>query len=49
MSKTIIQNKLNHKPQAHARMCEENVGENKDCRVKYFRLKDRLWKVVEEQ
>ena len=24
MGKTIIPNKLNHKPQAHARVCEEN-------------------------
>ena len=23
-------NKLNHKPQAHARVCEENVEENKN-------------------
>ena len=39
MSKTIIQNKLYHKLQAHARMCEKNVEENKDCRVKYFMVK----------
>ena len=27
--KQIYQNKLNHKPQAHARVCEENAEENK--------------------
>ena len=29
MRKTNISNKLNHKPQAHARVCEENAEENK--------------------
>ena len=29
MRKTSIPNKLNHKPQAHARVCEENA-ENKE-------------------
>ena len=40
MGKTIIPNKLNHKPQAHARVCEENE-ENKenDCQLKYFAVK----------
>ena len=42
MRKTNISNKLNHKPQAHARVCEENAEENKeknDCRLKYFAVK----------
>ena len=35
-------NKLNHKPQAHARVCEENAEETKeknDCRLKYYAVK----------
>ena len=36
--KTNISNKLNHKPQAHARVCEENKEKN-DCRLKYFVVK----------
>ena len=42
MRKTSIPNKLNHKPQAHARVCDENEEENKiknDCRLKYFAVK----------
>ena len=42
MRKTIIPNKLNYKPQAHARVCEENEEENKeknDCWLKYFAVK----------
>ena len=42
MRKTNISNKLNRKPQAHARVCEENEEENKeknDCRLKYFTVK----------
>ena len=42
MRKTNISNKLNHKPQAHARVCEENAEENKgknDCQLKYFAVK----------
>ena len=41
MRKTNIPNKLNHKPQAHARVCDENEEEkNKnDCRLKYFAVK----------
>ena len=35
MGKTIIPNKLNHEPQAHAKVCEENE-EKKDCQLKYF-------------
>ena len=51
MRKTNIPNKLNHKPQAHARVCDENEEEkNKnDCRLNILRLKDRLWKPVEGQ
>ena len=52
MRKTNIPNKLNHKPQAHARVCDENEEEDEkknDCRLKYLRLKDRLWKPVEGQ
>ena len=36
--KVRIPNKLNHKPQAHARVCEENK-EKSDCRLKYFVVK----------
>ena len=44
MRKTNIPNKLNHKPQAHVRVCDENEeeeDENKknDCRLKYFAVK----------
>ena len=40
MTKTIIPNKLNHKPQAHARVCDENEEEKKnDCQLKYFAVK----------
>ena len=42
MRKTNISNKLNHKSQAHARVCEENAEENKEknnCRLKYFAVK----------
>ena len=43
MRKTNVSNKLNHKPQAHARVCEENAEEenNKknDCQLKYFAVK----------
>ena len=51
MRKTSIPNKLNHKPQAHARVCDENEENKKknDCQLKILRLKDRLWKPVERQ
>ena len=41
MRKTNIPNKLNHKPQAHARVCDENEEDEKknDCRLKYFVVK----------
>ena len=42
MRKTNISNELNHKPQAHARVCEEDAEENKEknnCRLKYFAVK----------
>ena len=44
MRKTNIPNKLNHKPQAHARVCDENEEEEdekkkNDCRLKYFAVK----------
>ena len=43
MRKTNIPNKLNHKPQAHARVCDENQEEEEkkinDCRLKYFAVK----------
>ena len=40
MRKTSIPNKLNHKPQAHARVCDENEEEKKnDCQLKYFAVK----------
>ena len=41
MRKTNIPNKLNHKPQAHARVCDENEEnkEKNDCRLKYFAVK----------
>ena len=41
MRKTSITNKLNHKPQAYASVCEENKEENKkyDYQLKYFVVK----------
>ena len=38
MGKISIPNKLNHKPQAHVRVCEENKKEleKKNCLLKYF-------------
>ena len=43
MRKTSIQNKLNHKPQDHTRVCEENkekeLEEKNDCPLKYFAVK----------
>ena len=42
MRKTNIPNKLNHKPQAHARVCDENEEDEKKknhCRLKYFAVK----------
>ena len=40
MRKTNIPNKLNYKPQAHARVCEENEENKKyDCQLKYFAVK----------
>ena len=41
MRKTSIPNKLNHKLQAHARVCDENEEnkEKNDCRLKYFAVK----------
>ena len=40
MRKTNIPNKLNHKPQAHARVCDKNQEEKKnDCQLKYFAVK----------
>ena len=41
MRKRNIPNKLNHKPQAHARVCDENEEDEKknDCRLKYFAVK----------
>ena len=41
MRKTSIPNKLNHKPQANAGVCEENAEnkEKNDCGLKYFVVK----------
>ena len=41
MRKRNIPIKLNHKPQAHARVCDENEEDEKknDCRLKYFAVK----------
>ena len=41
MRKTSIPNKLNHKPQAHARVCDENEEKKKEKRlpVKNFAVK----------
>ena len=39
MGKASILNKLNHKPQAHARVCEENKEleeKQSNCPLKYF-------------
>ena len=49
MRKTSIPNKLNHKPQALARVCDENEEKKNDCQLKILRLKDQLWKPVEGQ
>ena len=38
MRKTSKPNKLNHKPQAHARVCEENQEKN-DRLLKYLAIK----------
>ena len=50
MRKTSIPNKLNHKPQG---VCEENKKEleeeKNDCPLKILRLKNPIWKPVEEQ
>ena len=46
MRKTNISNKLNHKPQAHARVCKENAEENKEKKqlpLKYFAVKGSTW------
>ena len=39
MRKTSIPNKLNHKPQAHARVCDGNEEEKKRLPVKNFAVK----------
>ena len=39
MRKTNIPNKLNHKPQANARVCDENQEEKKRLPVKNFAVK----------
>ena len=43
MRKTGIRNKLNHKPQAHAKVCKENkekvLEEKNECPLKYFAVK----------
>ena len=44
MRKASILNKLNHKPQAHARVCKENKKEKElevknDCPLKTFAVK----------
>ena len=50
MGKTIIPDKLNHKPQAHARVCEENEENKKnDCQLKYFAVKHLILEPVEGQ
>ena len=52
MRKTIRPNKLNHKPQG---VCEENnkekelEGKKTTARKNILRLKDLIWKPVEEQ
>ena len=38
MRKTSKPNKLNHKPQVHAKLCEENQEKN-DCLLEYFAIK----------
>ena len=46
MRKTSIRNKLKHKPQAHARECEENkekeLEEKNDCPLKHFEVKGSI-------
>ena len=53
MRKISIRNKFNHKPQALARVCEENKEkelEEKTTALKNILwLKDRFWKAVEKQ
>ena len=49
MGKTIIPNKLNHKPQAHAKVCEENEEKKRTASQNILRLMDRFWKPVEGQ
>ena len=47
MRKASILNKLNHKPQAHARVCEENNElelEKNEILVKYFVVKGSILK-----
>ena len=41
MEKTTMPNKLNHKPQPHARECKENeeIKEKNNCQIKYFAVK----------
>ena len=39
MRKTIIPNKLNYKPQAHARVAKKMKKIKNDCRLKYFAVK----------
>ena len=39
MRKTSIPNKLNHKPQAHARVGDENEEKKNHCLLKYFAVK----------
>ena len=37
-------NKLNHKLQAHVRVCEENEEKN-DCQLKYFAVKGLILEI----
>ena len=40
MGKTSIPNKLSHRPQAHARVREENEeNEKNNCQLRYFAVK----------
>ena len=39
--KPIMPNKLNHKSQANARVCEENEEKN-SCQLKYFAVKGSI-------
>ena len=48
MRKTSIPNKLNHKPQAHARGVRRKLKKT-TASENILRLKDRLWKPVEGQ